>query len=197
MAVTIKRKSLKKTSKKNVRSRQRSNKTRRNMKTIRNMRGGKKPKPVYQYVEKKHLKEGLSNTYTKNYKKNKQYKQFRELIDTGIKTVYDKIQRKLTENEVKSFIQITKDNFSTPKNIISEFQKANPTIVPATIQRKNVVPRLSLKDSLAGLAQQKRAAEALEEERRSRSRSRSITRLPTRQPPQPPTPPTPQYNPYV
>ena len=70
MALTLKRKSLKKTSKKNVQSRKRNNKSRKNMKTSETMRGGK-PKPVYQYVEKKHLKEGLSNTYTKNYKKNK------------------------------------------------------------------------------------------------------------------------------
>ena len=46
MAVTIKRKSLKKTSKKNVQSRKRINKSRKNMKTIRNMRGGGKPKKL-------------------------------------------------------------------------------------------------------------------------------------------------------
>lgn len=42
MAITLKRKSLKKTSKKNVQSRKRINKTRKNMKTVRNMRGGGK-----------------------------------------------------------------------------------------------------------------------------------------------------------
>ena len=150
------------------------------MKTSETMRGGK-PKPVYQYVEKKHLKEGLSNTYTKNYKKNKQYKQIRELIDSGIKTVYDKIQRKLTEAEVKSFIQITKDNFSTPSKIISKFQEANPSIAPSTPQRKSVVPimQVSLKQSQSGEAQKQALKAALEAEQRNLL-SRSIARVPTR-----------------
>lgn len=193
MAVTLKRKSLKKTSKKNVQSRKRSNKSRKNMKTRGFMRGGK-PKPVYQYVEKKHLKEGLSNTYTKNYKKNKQYKQIRELIDSGIKTVYDKIQRKLTEAEVKSFIQITKDNFSTPSKIILKFQEENPSIAPSTPHRKSVVPiqQVSLKESQSGPQQVEALQRALAAERRTLP-SRSISRVLSRNPPSPP----PSENPYV
>ena len=52
MAVTIKRKSLKKSLKKNVRSRKLGNKTRKNNG---HMRGRKPQKPVYAHVEKKTL----------------------------------------------------------------------------------------------------------------------------------------------
>ena len=136
MAVTIKRKSLKKSLKKNVRSRKLGNKTRKNNG---HMRGGKPQKPVYAHVEKKHLTKGFEGVLGgKHYKKRPDYKKIRGIVDTHIGIIAKGVKRKLSAEEVSSIIQISKEHENEPRKISAKVFEAHPGLksAPPTAPRQ-------------------------------------------------------------
>lgn len=139
MAVTIKRKSLKKNSKKNVQSRKRNNKTRKNIGNIRNMKGGVKVKKA---TKKEKIKSALleleehskkTPIEIETFKKSKEWKRLKNEAYKHIKKE-EKNKNKFTYNEIKASISemIKKKKENKPS------QQSQKVVIPEELVMKNL-----------------------------------------------------------